>query len=98
MKPEVHIAGLLVQTVPEECRKVAKTVSSLPQAEVRASGAAGKLVVVCECGSEDEVMVLVGRIRELPGVLSVALVYQHAESAAAVDEVVSDEADTSRVH
>jgi len=98
MKPEVHIAGLLVQALPEQRRKVAKAVSGLPKAEVRAAGSAGKLVVVCEGDSDDQIMALIGRIRELPGVLNVALVYQHAESAEAMEEVVTDEADTSRIH
>lgn len=92
-EPEVHIAGLLVQCAPARGAAVAAAVAALPGAEVCA-GAAGKLVVVCECGSCDEIMALVGRIRDLPGVLNVALVYQHAESAQAMEEEISHETDS----
>jgi nitrate reductase NapD len=99
MEPEVHIAGLLVQIQPEHRRRVAKAVGELPGAEVRNVGKPGRLVVVCECAGGDELMALVGRIRDLPGVLNVALVYQHVESAAAMEEEVSiDEADTPGIH
>lgn len=98
MKPEVHIAGLLVQTLPENRRKVVKGITGLHRAEVHAAGKTGKLVVVCECGSDDELMSLIGRIRDLSGVLNVALVYQRVESAEAMDEVIADEADRPRVH
>ena len=95
MELEVHIAGLLVQAQPEQRRRVVKELSDLPGTEVHASGKAGKLVVVCECDSDDELVALIGRIRDLPGVLNVALVYQHVESAEAMkEEVVIDEADT----
>ncbi|HJW27245.1 MAG TPA: chaperone NapD [Rhodocyclaceae bacterium] len=98
MKPEVHIAGLLVHTLPENRRKVVKGISGLHRAEVRAGGKAGKLVVVCECDSDDELMSLIGRVRDLPGVLNVALVYQHVESAEAMDEVIADAAEPPRIH
>lgn len=99
MEPEVHIAGLLVQTLPEQRRKVAKAIAGLPGAEVRAAGKAGKLVVVCESDGGDEIMALIGRIRGVPGVLNVALVYQHVESAEAMEEeVIIDEADTPRIY
>jgi periplasmic nitrate reductase NapD len=98
MKPEVHIAGLLVQTQPEHSKRAAKAIAGLRQAEVRAVGRNGKLVVVCECDSDDRLMALIGRLRELPGVLNVALVYQHVESAEAMEEVIAHEADTSRVY
>ncbi|MGE5489710.1 MAG: chaperone NapD [Actinomycetota bacterium] len=98
MKPEVHIAGLLVQTLPESRSKVKRALASLSQVEVHADHRNGKLVVVCECDSEDKLMTLIGRIRDLSGVLNVALVYQHMESAEAMDEVITNEADTPRVH
>ena len=98
MESEVHVAGVLVQARPGRAGAVAATVSGLPNAEVRAIGEAGKLVVVCECASADETLALIARIRDLPGVADVALVYQHVESAAALDEEISDEDDAPRVH
>lgn len=85
---EVHIAGLLVQTGPRLGRQVAAALADLAGVEVHAVDDEGKLVVVCECASSDDVLALIGRIRELPGVLNVALVYQHAESALAMEEEI----------
>jgi nitrate reductase NapD len=95
---EVHIAGLLVQAWPEHTAKVAVALGALPGLEVRATAAAGRLVVIGECASGAEIVALIDLIRAQPGVLDVALVYQHAESAAAMEEELSDETDPPRVH
>lgn len=91
---DVHIAGLLVQARPERVRAVAADLAALPGVEVHAAAAAGKLVVVSECESGGAVVALIDRIRELPGVLNVALVYQHTESARAMQEEMGHEADS----
>ncbi|MBS1189760.1 MAG: putative NapD protein [Rhodocyclaceae bacterium] len=92
MEPEVHIAGLLVQTLPEQRPKVAKALSDWPRTEVRAGSPTGKLVVLWEGGSGDELTASIARIRQLPGVLNVALVYQHVENARAM-AAAADEAE-----
>lgn len=102
MDPELHIVGLLVHARPGHCEQVAAAVNRLPQAAIRAAGGAGKLVVVAECASAAETLELIAHLRELPGVANVALVYQHAESLRAMDEVMeedlSDEHHPSRIH
>lgn len=95
---EIFIVGLLVQVVPARTAQVSITLSQLPGAEIRVASNIGKLVLVCECDSDDETLKLIGRIGELPGVLNVALVYQHAESAQAMDEEICDEIDPPRIH
>jgi periplasmic nitrate reductase NapD len=84
---EVHIAGLIVHARPDCAAAVAAALAQLPDTEVRAE-AEGRLVVVCEGASGAEILALIERMRDLPGVLNVALAYQHAESAAAMDELV----------
>jgi periplasmic nitrate reductase NapD len=86
MGDEVHIVGLLVQTFPERLAAIADAVSAIPEAEVRASAGNGKLVVVCECEGGERALALIAHLRGLPGVLDVSLVYQHAESAAALEQ------------
>ena len=95
---EIFIIGLLVQFVPTRSVQVSSALSLLPGVEIRVAAHAGKLVLVCECDSDDATLKLIGRIGELPGVLNVALVYQHAESAQAMDEEISDEIDPPRIH
>lgn len=96
--PEVHIAGLLVQTRPARLSRVAAAMAGFPGVEIHARNEAGKLVVVCECGSGHETVALIDRIRDLPGVLNVALVYQHAESAREMEEEMGDETDPPGIH
>ncbi len=98
MAPEIHIAGVLVLVAPGRGPAVAGALSRLPGVEVRAVTQAGKLVVVCECTSGKEVLGLIGQMRELAGVLDAALVYQHAESSAAMQEEIDDETDTPGIH
>lgn len=86
---EVHIAGVVVQARPGDEDRVGDALSRLPGTELRAADA-GRLVVVCEGASGDEILDLMARMRDLPGVLNVALAYQHAESAAAMEEIVHE--------
>lgn len=95
---EIHITGILVQALPARVGEVCAAMADVPQAEVRAIGETGKLVVVCECASADETLAVFERIRDLPGVADLALVYQHAESDAAMEEEIDDEADPPRIH
>jgi len=86
---EVHIAGIVVQARPGCADAVAAGLSRLPDTEVRAA-AGGRLVVVCEGRSGDDILNLMARMRDLQGVLNVALAYQHAESAAAMEEEIHE--------
>lgn len=83
---ERHIAGILLQLRPASRDAVAAALAEWPGVEVGAGVPAGKLAVVCDCAGAGEVMERIAAMRELPGVLNVALVYQHAEDAAAMDE------------
>ncbi len=98
MEPEVHIAGVLVHALPERVEAVACALAGWPGVEVPAASEAGRLVVVCECASDAAIVALIARIRELAGVVDAALVYQHAESARAMEEEIGDDADPARVH
>lgn len=90
---EIHIAGILVQARLGCEPAVAASLSALPQTEVYAASAAGKLVAVCEGGNSGEILSLIDRMRALPGVIDVALVYQHAENATAMEEEIGHESD-----
>ena len=83
---EIHIAGVLVQCRPLDLMRVSRAVDALEAAEVFQSSAEGKLVVVIEAPASRDVLAVIDEIRALPGVLNVALVYQHAEPAAAMQQ------------
>ena len=83
---EIHIAGVLVQCRPLDLVRVSRAVDALEAAEVFQSSAEGKLVVVIEAPVSRAVLAVIDEIRALQGVLNVALVYQHAEPAAAMQQ------------
>lgn len=85
---EIHIAGVVVHTRPETVEIVKKSIPLIPHAEVHASSDDGRIVVTLETRGTQQTLDYMDAIRALPGVLNVALVYQHAESASAFDEVI----------
>lgn len=98
MESEIHIAGVMIQTSPGHSAAVAAAVAALPGTEIHAISEAGKLVVICEAASGADVLDLIARMRELPGVADAALVYQHSESAAAIEEEIGHEGDPQGLH
>ena len=92
---EIHIAGVLVHCRPLDLMRVSRAVDALAAAEVFQSSVEGKLVVVVEAAAAREVLAVIDSIRALPGVLDVALVYQHAEPAAAMRELMDVASDTA---
>lgn len=76
---ELHIAGVLVQARAAAMARLRGSVAQLPGATLAQSADDGRLVVVVEHGSAQGVMDTLSALRDLPGVLNVALVYQHAE-------------------
>ncbi len=92
MSDMVHIAGVLVQTIPARAGATGDLVAAMPGADVHTRDCSGKLVVVCECSRAEDVLTLIARIRDLPGVIDVALVYQHAESAGEMAREIEQDA------
>lgn len=88
MEPEVHIAGVVVFTLPDASDRIKSRISSLPAAEVHATSADGKLIITLETDGTKRTIAYMDAIRALPGVLEVALVYQHAESLKAIEQEV----------
>lgn len=95
---EVHVAGVLVLAPADRAPAIAALIAEMDGTEVHEVTPEGKLIVVCERATDRDVFNLIERIRDIPGVLDTALVYQHAESATAMEEEISDETDPPRIH
>lgn len=93
---EIHIAGVLVQCRPLDLIRVCRAVDALAAAEVFQSTADGRLVVVIEAPTARAVLEVIDGIRGLQGVVNVALVYQHAESAAEMQQELQPTAGSSQ--
>lgn len=77
--PEIHVAGVLIHARPERLDDICLAVSLLPRAEVTHAAEDGRVVAVLEAATGRAVMEQMEGIRQLAGVLNVAVVYQHAE-------------------
>jgi nitrate reductase NapD len=88
---ELHVAGVLVQIVPACLESVGRTIATLPGADVHARSPDGKLVVTLETQDPAGIMAHLSHIREIRGVLSALLVYEHSEPLDSIDEEVDYE-------
>jgi nitrate reductase NapD len=86
MSDEIHIAGIIVHAMPARLAEVRAHLAILPRCIVHAAEDDGRMVVTLEAESAPRTLDAMDAIRALPGVLSVALVYQHAEDATEMDE------------
>jgi nitrate reductase NapD len=88
---ELHIAGVVVHARPARLSEVRRDIETLPGVEIHAASPAGKLVLTIESDTAADAVSLLGSIHRLEGVLSAALVYQHHEDAAGLDEEIAHE-------
>ena len=88
MSHEIHIAGVIVSTARQQAAGVRSKLAMLPRAIVHTAADDGRMVVTLETSSTQATLDQMDAIRALPGVYNVALVYQHAEAATAMDEVI----------
>lgn len=87
---EWHITSLVVHAAPSRISSVSAFISKLAGVEIHGTSATGKLVVTIEAASTDETMSRISDIQRFDGVLSAALVYQHAEALDAMNEEIDD--------
>ena len=85
---EIHIASCVVRVLAECLDETAAAIGELPRSAVFARDPAGRLVVVLEGNESAQIMDLINAIRNISGVLSVELAYQHAEDETAMKEIV----------
>ena len=88
MSEEIHIAGIIVAATRVHAPKVRANLALLPKTIIHAAAEDGRMVVTLETTSTQATLDCMDAIRALPGVLNVALVYQHAEPAAAMEEMI----------
>ncbi|MGR4070186.1 chaperone NapD [Halomonas sp. LR3S48] len=98
MNAQVHISSLVVQLQPERIDETRRHCQAHPGVEVHATDPCGKMVLLLETAGQREIVEFIEGLQRAPGVLSVSLVYHHAESAAELDremEEMSNDADAT---
>lgn len=86
--PEIHIASCIARVRPENLPAAAEAIESVTGSPVSATDPAGKLVVLLEGPGTGALLDQMDRIRALPGVLNIEMVYQHSEDEAAMKEFI----------
>lgn len=94
MNTEWHIASFIVTARPERIAAVIDAALKLPQTELAAQDGS-KLVLVLEGEHRGELMDRVDTLRDLEGVITVNLVYHHAEDKNALEEEIHDDRHTA---
>lgn len=84
-RDELHIASLVVQHREDAAPALRELVAAWPGLEI-ALGDGTRSVLLQESPGTRGLMDSVDRLRELPGVLNVNLVYHHAEPRDALDQ------------
>ncbi len=78
-RPE-NVCGVLVMADPKQTQTVSEGLTALPGGEVHAVSEEGKMVVTVEDAGGTWAGATIEKFNQLPGVLSVALVYHHFDS------------------
>ena len=90
MLEELHISSLVVHSTPGRVERVCEAIATMPGAIVHAGSPTGKLVVTLEASTAGEMLSAITGIQRIDGVLSAALVYQCADTLAAMNEEMPD--------
>jgi periplasmic nitrate reductase NapD len=85
---ELHIASCVVRVRAAALNEVIAAVESIIGTPISAINADGKLVVLIEGENTGELLDQMDKIRAVPQVLSVEMVYQHAESKSLMEELI----------
>ena len=87
---ELHIASLVVHTLPAAVDAVATRIAALPGAEVHATSPQGKVVVTLEASTSGDILDTIAALQQFDGVINAALVYQAADTLASMNEELPD--------
>lgn len=76
---EDHLSSLVVHALPANRDGVIAAIGRMPGAEVHGAHPNGKMIVTLDTAHESDIVTAINTIHDIPGVLSVALVFHHVE-------------------
>lgn len=76
----INISSVILGVLPADSTVVSASLSELEGVEVHAVGDDGRMIVTIESGDQDNTSNTFEAIRQMPGVISAALVYHQYES------------------
>jgi len=87
MSDELHISSLLVQHRDEAFPALQALVAARSELEL-ALNAERRSVILCETDDQRAMMDHIDAIRDIAGVITVSLIYHHAEPRADMEQIV----------
>ena len=76
----LNITSIILGVTPKDAAEVSALLKAIDGVEVHAIAEDGRMIVTIESGDEDNTSNTFEMIRQLPGVISAALVYHQYES------------------
>ncbi|MBU1363760.1 MAG: chaperone NapD [Gammaproteobacteria bacterium] len=76
----INISSAILGVLPTDTSQVGKQLRELEGVEVHAVGEDGRMIISIESGDEDNTSNIFEAIRQMPGVISAALVYHQYET------------------
>jgi periplasmic nitrate reductase NapD len=83
MSSQIHIASFVLHARPDATAAIAKQLHAFSEVEI-VSVCGGKVVFLIEAAHERRIVEIVDTLRDVPAVLSAAMVEHHADSAEAM--------------
>lgn len=75
----MNISSLVLHAHPERQAALMAAIGKFPGVEVQGANSDGRLAVTMETDSADEAVATYGKLQEIEGVLSLALIYQYSD-------------------
>ena len=88
MDDEVHIASFIVQHRPDGIAALERMTADWPGLEI-AVREPTQSILWYECGGSRELLACMDAAQDAPGVISINLVYHHAEPRGALEEALA---------
>ncbi|NKC14730.1 MAG: sorbose reductase [Gammaproteobacteria bacterium] len=86
--PLVHITSFIVHAQPGTIDLIGAAITRIPGAEIHCASAAGKLIVLLETTTLQDVIDANRRISAIAGVLNTSMVFHQVEAADELDQVI----------
>ena len=86
---ELHISSLILQFTPRHSHAIQEQLQTVPEIDVsHIEDKIGKIIVTMETNTHKKINHIIDNLQQFDGMLSVSMVYHHAEDADSLNEEI----------
>ncbi|MFT7561619.1 MAG: nitrate reductase NapD [Flavobacteriales bacterium] len=86
---ELHISSLILQFTPPHSHAIQKQLQAFPEIEIsHIEDSIGKIIVTMETNTHKKINHIIDHLQQFDGMLSVSMVYHHAEDADSLNKEI----------